>query len=79
MPGWEQHLCIVAFEKPKAWRLMEVNKEGTVSDWEFVFTIQGAIDATDLPPYTGTLLRDPSKWLVPFDLHRLMTECKEWN
>ena len=47
---------------------MEVDKEGTVTDWEFDFTIHGAVDDTDLPPYMGTLSRDPSKWLVPLDL-----------
>ena len=41
---------------------MEVDKEGAVTDWEFVFTIQGAVDDADLPPYTGTLSRDPLKW-----------------
>jgi hypothetical protein len=56
---------------------MEVDKEGTVTDWEFVFTKQGAVDDTDLPPYMGTLSRDPLKWLVPLDLGKLKTERKE--
>ena len=43
---------------------MEVNEDGTVMDWEFLFTVQGAVDDTDLPPYKGTLSRDLSKWLV---------------
>ena len=34
MPDWEQCLCIVSFAKPKTWCLMDIDNQGTMTDWE---------------------------------------------
>lgn len=48
-PNWVQVYKIGAFESPKVWQLLKCcTDEGTFE--EVLFTIQGILKATDLPP-----------------------------
>ncbi|KAF8227048.1 hypothetical protein L208DRAFT_1298681 [Tricholoma matsutake] len=54
-PNWVQVYKIGAFESPKVWQLLKCcTDEGTFE--EVLFTIQGILKATDLPPLNSHLL-----------------------